>query len=56
MKVICFSGNLSNQVFYCAFKDYLKRKNPKTKFYRYIKTLKFVVDNYEQILLEVNEK
>lgn len=36
MKIICFSGNLGNQVFYCAFKDYLLKKNPKEKVYKYV--------------------
>lgn len=33
MKVICFNGNLGNQVFYCAFKDYLKRKYNEDVYY-----------------------
>lgn len=36
MKVIYFSGNLGNQVFECAFKDYLKRKNPKEHVYYHV--------------------
>lgn len=36
MKIISFSGNLGNQIFYCAFKDYLKRNNPNAKVYKYI--------------------
>lgn len=37
MKVICFNGNLGNQVFYCAFKDYLKRKYNEDVYYYVLK-------------------
>ena len=36
MKVIAFSGNLGNQVFYCAFKDYIESVYPDTRVYRYV--------------------
>ena len=36
MKVICFSGNLGNQIFYCAFKDYLKRKYDMQNVYYHV--------------------
>lgn len=36
MKVIWFNGNFGNQIFYCAYKDYLKEKFPKEKIYAYI--------------------
>lgn len=37
MKVLCFNGNLGNQVFYCAFKDYLKRKYDEDVYYFVLK-------------------
>lgn len=36
MKVIWFNGNFGNQIFYCAYKDYLKEKYPKEKVFAYI--------------------
>lgn len=33
MKIICFSGNLGNQIFYCAFKEYLRRKKTSEKIF-----------------------
>ena len=36
MKVIWFNGNFGNQIFYCAYKDYLQEKFPKEKIYAYI--------------------
>ena len=36
MKVLCFNGNLGNQIFYCAFKDYLESKYPQQKVYKYV--------------------
>ncbi len=36
MKIICFSGNLGNQVFYCAFKDYIETKMPQESVYRFV--------------------
>lgn len=36
MKVIWFNGNFGNQIFYCAYKDYLKIKFPQEKIYAYI--------------------
>jgi hypothetical protein len=36
MKVIWFNGNFGNQIFYCAYKDYLKNKYPHEKVYAYI--------------------
>ena len=36
MKVIWFNGNFGNQIFYCAYKDYLKEKYPNENIYAYI--------------------
>lgn len=36
MKVIWFNGNFGNQIFYCAYKDYLQEKFPNEKIYAYI--------------------
>lgn len=36
MKVIWFNGNLGNQIFYCAFKDYLQERFPNEMVYAYI--------------------
>lgn len=36
MKVIWFNGNFGNQIFYCAYKDYLQQKFPNEKIYAYI--------------------
>lgn len=36
MKVIWFNGNFGNQIFYCAYKDYLKEKYPDEKVYAFI--------------------
>ena len=36
MKVIWFNGNFGNQIFYCAFKDYLEEKYPKETVYSFI--------------------
>ena len=36
MRVIYINGNLGNQVFICAFKDYLVKKYPNEKFFRHI--------------------
>lgn len=36
MKVIWFNGNFGNQIFYCAYKDYLEKKFPKEKVFAYI--------------------
>ena len=33
MKVIWFNGNFGNQIFYCAYKDYLQANYPKEKIY-----------------------
>lgn len=53
MKVIFFNGNLGNQVFYCAFKDYLYKINPQKKVYRYITHLcpPVTVDKYFNLTL-----
>lgn len=36
MKVIWFNGNFGNQIFYCAYKDYLKQKFPNENIFSYI--------------------
>lgn len=36
MKVLWFNGNFGNQIFYCAYKDYLIEKYPNEKVYAYI--------------------
>lgn len=36
MKVIWFNGNFGNQIFYCAYKDYLNNKYPHEKVFAYI--------------------
>lgn len=36
MKVIWFNGNFGNQIFYCAYKDYLEQKYPGENVYAYI--------------------
>lgn len=36
MKVIWFNGNFGNQIFYCAYKDYLNEKYPKERIFAYI--------------------
>lgn len=36
MKVIWFNGNFGNQIFYCAYKDYLLEKYPNKKIFAYI--------------------
>lgn len=36
MKVIWFNGNFGNQIFYCAYKDYLKSKYPNEKIYAFV--------------------
>lgn len=36
MKVIWFNGNFGNQIFYCAYKDYLRSKYPQERVYSYI--------------------
>lgn len=53
MKVICFSGNLGNQVFYCAFKDYLQTNYPNEDIYRYVfkGCPKVTVDKYFNLTL-----
>ena len=37
MKIIVFNGNLGNQVFYCAFKQYIETKYKDEKVYMYIR-------------------
>lgn len=53
MKVIWFNGNLGNQVFYCKYKDYLRKKYPNEKVYAYIdpKCPKVVVAKYFDLVL-----
>ena len=36
MKVIWFNGNFGNQIFYCAYKNYLQEKYPNETIYAYI--------------------
>lgn len=53
MKVIWFNGNLGNQVFYCAFKDYLLQKDKREKIYYYYnkRCPKIVVDKCFELTL-----
>ena len=36
MKVIWFQGNFGNQIFYCAYKDYLTQRYPNENVYAYV--------------------
>lgn len=36
MKVLWFNGNFGNQIFYCAYKDYLQENVPEENIYAYI--------------------
>lgn len=36
MKIIWFNGNFGNQIFYCAYKDYLEKKYPNENVYAYV--------------------
>ncbi len=36
MRVLWFNGNFGNQIFYCAYKDYLQEKYPNETIYAYI--------------------
>ena len=44
MKFIWFKGDLGNQVFSCAFYNYLKKKFPHEKIYGCMKTSVPIVD------------
>lgn len=57
MKVLIFGGNLGNQIFGCAFKDYLIEKNPNERVYLYVARVcpKVVVqDDFNLELPQVN--
>lgn len=57
MKVICFNGNLGNQVFYCAYKDYLKRKYNESVYYYVMHNCPRVsVDQYFDLSLPEHNK
>ncbi len=36
MKILWFNGNFGNQIFYCAYKDYLQKKYPNEKIYAFV--------------------